>query len=204
MVYVGFSTPRTWNPLSAAIRKVTGSRTSHAYLLFRDPLFRILVVMEAHSTGFRVLPYRRFRRENRIVATIAPDHDLTPGLHAAGKWLGEQFDVAGLLRMGLELLRRWAAIGVRRQPLPGTRALFCSEAVVRALQAADFPQSDALDPENVTPQELFDWLKAHGGTVIEHRPRGVRRLLDVQRRRRRMRRARSKARRGRHEAAAVE
>lgn len=160
MVFVGFSTPRTWNPLSALIRAMTRSRTSHAFLLVEDPAFRMRLVLEAHSTGFRLVSFTRFVKDNRVVALAEPPHPVDPGLPSAGEWLGESFDVLGLFGIFLALLRRWVRQGPLRNPFPTPSALFCSEAVIRTLQAAGYPGAADLDPEGTTPAELLGFFRA--------------------------------------------
>ena len=165
-VLVGFSTPRTWNPLSALIRWMTRSRTSHAWLLVHDPLFARDLVLEAHTTGFRLVSLARFEKENRAVALVEPAHPIAPGLPAAAAWLGEAFDVIGLFGIFLALVRRWFVHGPLRNPFPTARALFCSEAVIRTMQAAGYERASALAPEGTTPAELLAWLRADPGAAV--------------------------------------
>lgn len=169
MVFVGFSTPRAWNPLSALIRAMTRSRTSHAWLLVEDPTFDLRLVLEAHSSGFRLVSFARFVKENKVVALVEPSHPLDPGLPAAGAWLGEAFDVLGLFGIFLALLRRYVRQGPLRNPFPTPSALFCSESVVRTMREAGYPGAAALDPEGTTPAELLDFLRADPACVVHER-----------------------------------
>lgn len=169
MVFVGFSTPRVWNPLSALIRAMTRSRTSHAWLLVEDPAFALRLVLEAHSSGFRLVSFTRFVKENRVVALVEPAHPLEPGLPAAGAWLGEAFDVLGLFGIFLALLRRYWHQGPLRNPFPTPSALFCSESVIRTMKAAGYPGADALDPEGTTPAELLEFLRRDPCCVVHER-----------------------------------
>jgi len=164
MVYVGFSTPKLWNPLSWAIRAATGSRASHAWLLVEDPLFDHRLVLEASSAGFRLIPLARFARTELVVAVLQPAGDLEAGLREAGDWLGEAFDVRGLLGMAwvvlgdlLRVRRRWC------NPLRSRRALFCSEAVIRTMRAAGYPGSARLGVEATTPAALLGFLSGEPG-----------------------------------------
>jgi hypothetical protein len=157
-VVVGFSTPKAWNPVSWAIRGLTRSRTSHAWLLVYDPVFKLLMVMEAHSTGMRLVPLGAFKKVNRVVALARPHLDLARGLHEAGKWLGEPFDKASLVGMTVVLLGRW----LRRKwsnPFHRSDALFCSESVVRMLQEAGYPGAADLDPSGTSPEDLLELLE---------------------------------------------
>jgi len=167
MVLVGFSTPRRWNPLSWLIRLGTGSPASHAWLLVEDPLFQLRLVLEAHSTGFRLVTLARFARDNRIVALVQPAHPIDRGLPNAGAWLGEEFDAIGLLGMAWVVFRRLIHLAPRRNPFRSARALFCSESVVRTLRAAGYPGAESLGDEDETPADVFDFLRSTGSEVIK-------------------------------------
>jgi hypothetical protein len=169
MVLVGFSTPRRWNPLSALIRAMTHSRTSHTWLLVEDPAFQLRLVLEAHSSGFRLVSFTRFVKDNVVVALVEPAHPIEPGLPAAGEWLGESFDVLGLLGIFLTLVARWFRQRPWKNPFPTPSALFCSEAVIRTLQAARYPGSERLAPEGTTPAELLAFLAADPRCAVHRR-----------------------------------
>jgi hypothetical protein len=169
MVFVGFSTPRRWNPLSALIRAMTGSRTSHAWLLVEDPLFDLRLVLEAHSSGFRLVSFPRFVKDNVVVALVDPSHPIEPGLPAAGSWLGESFDVLGLFGIFLTLVARWFKQRPWKNPFPSTRSLFCSESVIRTLEAAGYPGVERLPAEETTPGELLAFFEADPRCTIRRR-----------------------------------
>ncbi len=169
MVFVGFSTPRRWNPLSWIIRVLTRSRASHAWLLVEDPLFRLRLVLEAHSTGFRLVTLARFARDNRVVALVQPAHPIDRGLPEAGTWLGESFDTIGLVGMAWVVLRRLFHLSPGKNPFRSARALFCSESVVRTLKAAGYPGAEALGDEDETPEDVLDFLQRTGGEVVDAR-----------------------------------
>jgi hypothetical protein len=166
MVFIGFSTPRRWNPLSALIRAMTRSRTSHTWLLVEDPAFQLRLVLEAHSTGFRLVSFTRFVKDNKVVALVEPSHPVDPGLPAAGEWLGDSFDLLGLFGIFLTLVARWFRQRPWRNPFPTPSALFCSEAVVRTLKAAGYPGSASLDDEGTSPADLLAFLDADPGCVV--------------------------------------
>jgi hypothetical protein len=169
MVHVGFSTPRLWNPISALIRWMTRSRTSHAWLLVEDPAFKLRLVLEAHSTGFRLVSFARFVKSNKVVAIVVPDvaHPLAPALPSAGEWLGTKYDLLGLFGIFLTLVGRWVRQRPWRNPFPTAGALFCSEAVIRTLKEARYPGASRLRDEDTTPAELLEWLRDQGCAVVE-------------------------------------
>jgi hypothetical protein len=169
MVFVGFSTPRRWNPLSALIRWMTRSRTSHAWLLVEDEAFGLRLVLEAHSTGFRLISFTRFVKENKVVALVTPAHPIDAGLPEAGEWLGESFDVLGLFGIFLTLVARWFRQRPWRNPFPTPSALFCSEAVVRTLKAACYPGTESLDDEATSPADLLAFFERDPACTIQRR-----------------------------------
>jgi hypothetical protein len=166
MVFVGFSTPRRWNPLSALIRAMMRSTASHAWLLVEDPAFQLRLVLEAHSTGFRLVSFATFVRDNKVVALVEPAQPIDPGLPEAGGWLGDEFDVLGLFGIFLTLVGRWFRRRPWRNPFTSSHALFCSEAVVRVLKAAHYPGAQRLGNETTTPADLLTFLERQPGSRV--------------------------------------
>ena len=74
--YIGFSTPKKFNPLSWLIKVFTTSKVSHTWFMYHDMDFDTDIVMEAHTTGFRIIPYVLFEEKNKIIAVI--DRKLSP------------------------------------------------------------------------------------------------------------------------------
>ena len=171
MVRVGFST-QTDNVLSKVIRWITGSRVSHAWFLIEDSFFRVPMVMEATETGFRLIPYDNFKAEgNDIIVVLETVYSLDAGVQEATRWLGERYDFAGLFGAIFVLLGRWLR-RKWRNPLASAKAMFCSEAVVRVLQSAQYPGASVFDPASTTPQDLLDFF-ARTGMVETKYARGL-------------------------------
>lgn len=154
---VGFSTPSSFNPVSALIRWITKSQVSHAWLLYRDTDFELDMVMESHELGFRLIPYEKFKLHNRVVQVLDPDVDPTPGLKLLAHSLGDVYDYGGLLGMSVVLLGRWFK-RKWRNPLQSPKHMFCSEAIVVALQASASKKAEDLVPGSTSPQMLRDAL----------------------------------------------
>jgi len=157
MISIGFSTSN--HLLSKAIRKLTASRVSHAFLIFDDTALGGRLIAEASLGGFRLVTAEHFARDNVIVQEIAPQIPLERGLHDAYDWLGvKRYNYLGLLGnllvlLGRRLRRSW------HNPFHGHKSLFCSEAIVRILQESKYPGSDQLIPWDTTPQDLLEFLK---------------------------------------------
>ncbi len=140
MVRVGFSTKRVWNPFSAIVRVILGTRISHSWLLVDDPALGTPVVLEARwPGGYQIVPYRRFRTYERVIAVARCAHPLERGVHASVRRVGAGFDLLGIVGIGLVRLAR-RLLGARwRNPFAAGGGLYCSRAVLEALQAAGYP-----------------------------------------------------------------
>lgn len=143
--------------VSWCIRKMTKSRVSHCSVAFFDETLDRIMVLEATKDGFRVVTDDAFEEKNHVLYSVQPYHSLKDGLRAAVRWLGTHYDYAGLLGMSVVLLgralkRRW------RNPFRSSRQQFCSEAVVRVLQASKYPRSETLSPDDCDPQKLLSFL----------------------------------------------
>jgi hypothetical protein len=145
---------------------MTRSRTSHAWLLVEDPVFDLRLVLEAHSTGFRLVSFTRFVKENRVVALVQTRHRLDDAMPRAAEWLGEKFDVLGLFGIFLTLVMRWFHQRPWRNPFPTPSALFCSEAVVRTLKGAGYPEAHRLGNETTSPADLLRFLRLNPANVV--------------------------------------
>lgn len=150
-VLIGFST-RKWNPLSMLIRWVTGSKFSHAWLLF--DVMGVKQVLEATEWGYRLMSWELFQKKNLIVKTIDPQWDLTPGVKKALTLLGTPYDFFALLGMLFVVIGRKLKKRLNNPFANTTHNLFCSEAVVDVCQWAGMPAMEGLDPERIGPEDL--------------------------------------------------
>lgn len=163
-VFVGFSTPRTWNPISALIRRMMNSKASHTWLLVEDPLFELRLVLEAHETGFRLISLAEFVKNNKIVKLLQPAHPLAKGLPEAGGWLGDEYDVRGLIGIFFVTVAKFFRHKIAN-PFTSSRALFCSEAVVRVMKAAGYPGAEKFGDETTSPADLMTFLESETGVM---------------------------------------
>ncbi|HYV44656.1 MAG TPA: hypothetical protein VFA20_07330 [Myxococcaceae bacterium] len=159
---VGFSTPRYFNPVSWLVRTITGSKASHAFFVYHDADFDLDMVMEAHELGFRLTPLKHFERHNKIVKLVAPKHVIDVGLkHIARRYLGSEYDFAGLFGMGWVMFgrflkRKW------KNPWRGSKSVYCSESVILAMKFSPGYEKVDLIADS-SPQDLYDWFeKAEG------------------------------------------
>ena len=94
---IGFSTPKSFNPVSWLVKTVTGSKASHAFFVYHDLDFDMEMVMEAHELGFRLTPLMLFEKGNPLadcvnqaLATIKSDGTLAA---IEPKWLSQTVNV---------------------------------------------------------------------------------------------------------------
>jgi len=157
VISIGFSY-RSGNLVSWVIRKMTHSDVSHAWLLVDDVTLRGKIVMEAGFAGWETESYEQFLAQNTVVATIDMKCDLSKGIEAAREWLGSSYDFMGLLGAFVVIVGRWFKF-MWHNPFNSSKTLFCSEAIARVLQEANYPGAASLDPGTVTPQDLYTFLK---------------------------------------------
>lgn len=158
-VRVGFSVSKGLHGLfSKLICFISRSQVSHAWLIYWDETFEMDMVLEAHVTGFRIIPRSTFERKSKVIAVYTTEDPLDKGLVEAASLLGESYDFLGLVGMivvefGKRLRKRW------KNPLRSSRSQFCSESVIRVLNACGYTD---LSPDDSSPQDILDFLKVHG------------------------------------------
>ena len=153
-VWIGFSTTNLL--VSRLIRWVTRGKCSHAWVSFWDDTLQQYMVMQAELHGYEVVPWKRWQSKNKLVAAFAPVEavDLMPDVRFIGQYLGASYDLKSAVWSGL---KRWVKSRWRR-PSKSPSSLMCSEAVCRLLQNGKFQCVAGVNPELVSPQELWDLL----------------------------------------------
>jgi len=157
-VKVGFSTGLK-NPLSWLIRTFTKSDVSHAWLLIEGAFMGHDMVMEAHETGYRLIPFFVFEKKTHVVRILTPKHPLEDGIQSQIDDLGSSYDFPGLFGNLFVIVGRWFKVKWRN-PFGSSKAMFCSEAIVRAMQGCNYPGSEQLDPEATNPNDLIAFFQA--------------------------------------------
>lgn len=162
--FIGFSTPKAFNPVSWLVRKLTKSQVSHAWVCYHSELFDQDMVMEAHELGFRSLTLENFKTKNKIVYIHPVDVNITPGLRLLASHLGEAYDYGGLLGMSFVLMGQWLKRKFRwwkykiSNPWAHAKLMICSEAMVVMLQASNSRMVEDVVAESTDPQMLMDIL----------------------------------------------
>ena len=159
---VGFSTSRTF--WSSFIRWWSRGHVSHVFLLAEIDGRR--VVVGGDWNGFMMQSYKRFRRDNYIVAV---PHLVQSIDNASGYFLDrldDPYDWVGFIGMGLVELGRRTGRKFRNPWGSGSRA-FCSKALVQALQSVNYPGTEGLVPGETSPQVLLDHMLKVAGDATE-------------------------------------
>jgi hypothetical protein len=164
---LGFSTPRSFNPVSALVRRFTNSECSHCFFLYWDDDFQCDMVLESHELGFRLITWQRFVKKNRIIALVEPAYNLDPGFLKLGEWVGSAYDFGGLVGQAFVQLGRWFKRKVRN-PFRSSRSMFCSESIARCMMWAGHPDAKTFSPKETTPQDLLTFYRqADRGTILD-------------------------------------
>jgi hypothetical protein len=162
-IHLGFSTTAGW--LSRIIRRITGSPVSHSFLVYKSSAFGKEMVLEASGKGFRVMAWKRFDKENKLVAIYRvnlPDPVLYEAMDQLADRLGDAYDTLSLLGY---LLRKWFRL--KRVPFDSRDKLVCSEAVALFLGWCGLPFDDV---GVVTPKVLLDFAEGRKDVfeLIDH------------------------------------
>ena len=160
-IKVGFSTGQS--VVSRTIRWFTKSRVSHCFLVVEDSFLGCDVVMEATAGGFQVRRLDVFSSGCTIVRVITPSAPLLFGVQEATRWIGERYDYVGLLGALVMIVAGWFKRKIKN-PLHDSNSMFCSEAIVRTLQAANYPGASALDPASTTPEALLEFMEGQSAS----------------------------------------
>jgi hypothetical protein len=148
-INVCFST--TQGLLSRWIRWVTRSPVSHAILTFHSQTLDKILVMEATGRGFNVIPWKKWKNENTLVARFkiaVPEATELEALRRIATRLGSEYDTISLFGF---FLRRWKKRG--SNPLDDPTKLICSEAVAYFLSYAGFEEFASAG--EWTPADIF-------------------------------------------------
>lgn len=155
MVTLLFSTSK--GLLSGVIRWVLQSTVSHVAVLYRDQTMDLQVVLEANERGYTLTAYDVWLRRNKLVRSIHVNADLNAGLRAVARSMGEDYDYGGLFGMAFVLLGRRLK-RIWSNPFQSRKALFCSEAAVKILQAGGCADVRNAVPETTSPEDLLQLL----------------------------------------------
>ncbi len=154
-ITIGFSTTDLF--ISRFIRWITDSACSHAFIAFTDHALNMRMVMQAESWGFELRPWKRWLKNNTLVAEFEPvAGDLEEALLYLANSLGTKFDYRSALYIGLRSkFRLWKKSRFTLNPNFSPTKLTCAEAVTRFLQRGGYRAVAGLNPEITGPDLLL-------------------------------------------------
>ena len=182
-VHIGFST--TGGLLSRIIRRITGAPVSHSFLAYRCQSFGEDMVLEASGAGFRLMAWRRFDKENKLVAMYRlrlAEPITRASLARMADRLGDAYDTLSLVGF---VIRKW--FHLKRTPFDSRDKLVCSEAVALFLKWSGVKIADV---GVVTPRDLLELAQGNPDTfeLVEQGKGFARVAARVEKRARRRRR----------------
>jgi hypothetical protein len=165
-VLIGFST-RKYNPISMAIRAISGAKSSHTWLMYPDSFFHgRYMIMEASEWGIREIDAEVFWQRNQILAVYKPEVDMTEAVRSSGEVLGKIYDFLGLLGMPLVLaVAKWFHKRITN-PFQSPSGLFCSELVMQMMKKANHPGTENLGPSETSPDFEMKFLSYRKAPMI--------------------------------------
>jgi hypothetical protein len=155
-VSIGFSKSRSIG--SKLIRFFTRSNVSHTFFIIKNSFLDTDMILEAVPAGFHLISLEAFAKKHEIVYIVPLPQIEAVALRKAISWLGRRYDYLGVVGVLVVLFGHLFKLKWRN-PF-NTKAMFCSEALVRLLQFINYPKADTLDPSAVTPISLYRFLKA--------------------------------------------
>lgn len=165
MVKIGFSTSNWW--VSRLIRKYTKSEFSHCWIRYQHPYFKNGQVITAEFLGLTEFSIDTARRKwTNIVELTPPDGvDLTESLEVIGPTLGMGYDYGSLVGRAIKTMVAWVGFKIKN-PLRNMKKDVCVDNVYRIIQAGT-DNLDSVDPEEETPQSLYDRLISLGWIAVK-------------------------------------
>ena len=160
-ILVGFSTKRSFNPISLLIRKITKAEFSHSVIIFK--LHETDLVFQANHNRVNLQDLEVFKREESIVKCLTAEVDKDKFFAYILPLLGIKYGLFTLF--GMFLQRVGAKIGLRfKVPFKdGDDTLVCSEIIIRTLQeSGNIDAICNLDPEKASPLDLYNTLARRG------------------------------------------
>ena len=150
-ITVGFSTTNKF--MSRVIRFITQAKCSHAWISFYDATLGMKMVMQAEWWGFEVRPWKRWQKENTLVAEFGVyGGGYYSSLLKLAKLLGSRYDFRSAILVGIKgWFRYWFRSKFSFRPSRTPHKLMCTESVIIFLQDNNCSATADLNPEETSP-----------------------------------------------------
>lgn len=154
-VYIGFSRPRTWKPLSAAIMGWWGTDYSHVYIRWETP-WGFDEVLEASGLSVHMTEATRWEKNNKIIKEYkfeVPKETFHALMTAIRPLTGLPYGWSQALGIALS-----EAFNLDKNPIAsGSSTFVCSEVGLRAMKILGFATDK--NEDLVSPKDLRDLLE---------------------------------------------
>jgi ubiquinone biosynthesis protein COQ9 len=136
---------------------LTKSKASHVFVIYYSNTLKKEMVMEATLKEFRSVPFEKWKRKNTIIALIETKYSTESLPEALSDYLGDSYDIGGLIGFLWVLVGRWVKMKVHN-PWNSASSVFCSEAIVQSLQKINYPKSNELIAKDTSPDDLMKFV----------------------------------------------
>jgi hypothetical protein len=157
-IYFGFSTTRML--LSRIIRKITGAKYSHCWVLHPSAVWGGMWITHADWPVVRQWPAETADAKWSVAVLYRPKFDVHPALAAVREDFERPYDVFGLVGMMWVLFMSWLGRKAKN-PLASNKGLFCSEFVAQIFKKAALAEATEWDPEAMSPKAVEAYCAAH-------------------------------------------
>lgn len=143
-----------------AIRKLTGSKVNHTFLLYRSAQWGGWWAAQIAAKGVVLLPAFKVTEECDFLEVYeSQSTDLELVLAKMRDTIGEKYDYAGIVGFFLRIVAWKVAHKKIRNALHSKGELFCSEFVAKFLRAAGTPQARKMEPSITSPGDVREYLQ---------------------------------------------
>lgn len=144
--------------LGKIIRKLTGSKVNHTFLLYESNLWGGWWVAQIGPKGVEKLPAEKVRGKYSLVECHEYQESLVDGVQACRGMIGEAYDFLGILGFLFKIIV-WRLTGKKiKNPLHGKHEEFCSEFIATILKKSKVCTFETCDPASVDPGEVQRWI----------------------------------------------
>ncbi len=143
-----------------AIRKLTGSKVNHSFLLYRSAQWGGWWAAQIDAKGVRLLPaHKAVEHCNYLEVYRSVNTDLEPALAEMRETVGEKYDYTGILGFFFRIVAWKVAHKKIRNALHSKGELFCSEFVAKFLHKAGTHLCSMLKPSVTSPGDVRMYLR---------------------------------------------
>lgn len=146
-----------------AVRKLTGSKVNHAFILYRSNLWGGWWAVQVDDKGVRIVPSEYLESNSTSVVLYSYERNIEHSLSDIRGEVGEDYDYAGILGFFIRIIAWKVAKKKIRNALHRKNELFCSELVAKFLRCASVKGATQLNPSTTSPQDILEFVQRDAG-----------------------------------------